>query len=60
MYCVAVVLVVGHACTSLALTTFSTGMMSRTTVKCESKFIDDDGVVHKEWTWWLKIAKDWA
>eukprot|EP00729_Bicosta_minor_P006339 gene6339-18889_t len=39
---------------------FPSGMLARTTVKCVSKFIDDDGVVHKEWTWWLKIAKDWS
>ena len=39
---------------------FPSGMMSRTTVKVVSKFKDDDGTKWKEWTWYLKIAKDFA
>jgi hypothetical protein len=39
---------------------FPKGMMARTTVKVQSKFIDDDKTVWKEWTWYLKVAKDFA
>jgi len=39
---------------------FPSGMLARTTVKVVSKFRDDDKTVWKEWTWYLKVAKDFA
>ncbi|KAJ2880049.1 rho GDP dissociation inhibitor, partial [Coemansia aciculifera] len=35
------------------------GMMARGVYAIRSKFVDDDGVVHLDWTWKLEIKKDW-
>ncbi|KAF9923000.1 hypothetical protein FBU30_006881 [Linnemannia zychae] len=35
------------------------GMLARGHYDVKSKFIDDDKVVHKEWSWSFDIKKDW-
>ncbi|GJJ79153.1 Rho GDP-dissociation inhibitor [Entomortierella parvispora] len=35
------------------------GMMARGHYEAKSKFIDDDGTIHKEWNWSFDIKKDW-
>ncbi|KAI9138121.1 immunoglobulin E-set [Paraphysoderma sedebokerense] len=36
------------------------GMLARGTYDVKSKFVDDDKIVHLEWDWQFKIAKDWS
>ncbi|KAI8973247.1 hypothetical protein BDF20DRAFT_823605 [Mycotypha africana] len=35
------------------------GMLARGHYEAKSKFVDDDGVSHMEWTWSFDIKKDW-
>ncbi|KAF9080247.1 hypothetical protein BGX23_002409 [Mortierella sp. AD031] len=35
------------------------GMLARGHYEAKSKFVDDDGTVHKEWSWSFDIKKDW-
>ncbi|KAG0049065.1 hypothetical protein BGZ83_006072 [Gryganskiella cystojenkinii] len=35
------------------------GMMARGHYEARSKFVDDDGTVHKAWNWSFDIKKDW-
>ncbi|KAF9438915.1 hypothetical protein BGZ76_003275 [Entomortierella beljakovae] len=35
------------------------GMMARGHYEVKSKFVDDDGTVHKQWAWSFDIKKDW-
>ncbi|KAF9117066.1 hypothetical protein BGX27_005616 [Mortierella sp. AM989] len=35
------------------------GMLARGHYDAKSKFVDDDGTVHKEWSWSFDIKKDW-
>ncbi|KAF9898254.1 hypothetical protein BX616_004277 [Lobosporangium transversale] len=35
------------------------GMLARGHYEVKSKFVDDDGTVHKEWSWSFDIKKDW-
>ncbi|KAF9361577.1 hypothetical protein BGX26_001582 [Mortierella sp. AD094] len=35
------------------------GMMARGHYEARSKFVDDDGTVHKDWSWSFDIKKDW-
>ncbi|KAF9575591.1 hypothetical protein EC968_002527 [Mortierella alpina] len=35
------------------------GMMARGHYDVKSRFTDDDGTVHKEWSWSFDIKKDW-
>ncbi|KAF9940499.1 hypothetical protein BGZ75_007476 [Mortierella antarctica] len=35
------------------------GMMARGHYDVKSRFMDDDGTVHKEWSWSFDIKKDW-
>ncbi|KAJ2840702.1 rho GDP dissociation inhibitor [Coemansia sp. 'formosensis'] len=39
--------------------TAPSGMMARGVYGIRSRFVDDDGVVHLDWTWKLEIKKDW-
>eukprot|EP00039_Didymoeca_costata_P018135 m.332240 g.332240 ORF g.332240 m.332240 type:complete len:196 (+) comp16906_c0_seq1:622-1209(+) len=36
------------------------GMLARGHYSIKSRFIDDDGEAHLEWTWQMDIKKDWA
>ncbi|KAF9362890.1 hypothetical protein BGX34_005297 [Mortierella sp. NVP85] len=35
------------------------GMIARGHYDVKSRFVDDDGTVHKEWSWSFDIKKDW-
>ncbi|KAF9322864.1 hypothetical protein BG006_001989, partial [Podila minutissima] len=35
------------------------GMLARGHYEAKSKFVDDDGTTHKEWSWAFDIKKDW-
>ncbi|KAG0332702.1 hypothetical protein BG004_001132 [Podila humilis] len=35
------------------------GMLARGHYEAKSKFVDDDGTVHKEWSWAFDIKKEW-
>ncbi|KAF9410897.1 hypothetical protein BGZ94_001494 [Podila epigama] len=35
------------------------GLLARGHYEARSKFVDDDGTVHKEWSWAFDIKKDW-
>ncbi|KAI9234386.1 hypothetical protein MVEG_09465 [Podila verticillata NRRL 6337] len=35
------------------------GMLARGHYEATSKFVDDDGTVHKQWSWSFDIKKDW-
>ncbi|KAF9384874.1 hypothetical protein CPB97_005304 [Podila verticillata] len=35
------------------------GMLARGHYDATSKFVDDDGTVHKQWSWSFDIKKDW-
>ncbi|KAG0039274.1 hypothetical protein BGZ82_009006 [Podila clonocystis] len=35
------------------------GMIARGHYEAKSKFVDDDGTTHKEWSWAFDIKKDW-
>ncbi|KAG0228722.1 hypothetical protein BGW42_002014 [Actinomortierella wolfii] len=35
------------------------GLLSRGSYDVKSKFVDDDGTVHREWSWSFEIKKDW-
>jgi hypothetical protein len=36
------------------------GMMARGVYEVKSKFIDDDGITHLEFSWCFEIKKDWV
>merc|ERR1712087_41279 len=39
--------------------TVPSGMMARGTVTIKSRFSDDDKNIIKQWTWTMKVSKDW-
>ncbi|KAJ2696815.1 rho GDP dissociation inhibitor [Coemansia sp. IMI 209128] len=39
--------------------TAPSGMLARGLYNIRSRFVDDDGVVHLDWTWKMEIKKDW-
>ena len=36
------------------------GVVYRGNYKIHSRFVDDDGEVHLEWSWEMEIKKDWG
>ncbi|KAI1319453.1 hypothetical protein EDD11_004030 [Mortierella claussenii] len=46
-------------CRQFALEEAPSGMLARGHYDAKSKFIDDDGTIHKEWSWSFDIKKDW-
>ncbi|PVV01303.1 hypothetical protein BB560_004283 [Smittium megazygosporum] len=36
------------------------GLLARGKYNVKSKFVDDDGIIHLEWSWVMEIKKDWS